>query len=258
MADLNESDVVLEIGTGTGGLTRLLAECSKHVFTVEVDNKLYELSSDILKLYKNVTLIHADILKTKHEINPEIPTLIHNWLTEHNQSHIKVVSNLPYNISTPVIINLLEGDLPISLMVLMLQSEITERLMAVPGTREYGILSILTRLFSDVQVMKKLSPESFWPRPDVHSALVKICVNRERFAGRITDYHFFKKIVYAIFTSRRKTLLNSLEGLNLPGISRDCLKGIIRDMHLDERVRGEVLTLDQLISFSRAIYTFLK
>ncbi|MFO0794289.1 MAG: rRNA adenine N-6-methyltransferase family protein [Candidatus Brocadiaceae bacterium] len=146
----------------------------------------------------------------------------------------------PYNISTPVIINLLEGDLPIFLMVLMLQSEITERLMAVPGTREYGILSILTRLFSDVQVMKKLSPESFWPRPDVHSALVKVCVNRERFAGRITDYHFFKKIIYAIFTSRRKTLLNSLEGLNLPGISRDCLKGIIRDMHLDERVRRGV------------------
>lgn len=256
MADLNENDVVLEIGTGTGGLTRLLAACAKQVFTVEVDKKLYELSSDILKLYKNVTLVHADILKTKHEINPEIPSLIRNWLKEHNQSHIKVVSNLPYNISTPVIVNLLEGDLPISLMVLMLQNEITERLMAVPGTREYGVLSIITWLFSEVQVMKKLSPESFWPRPDVHSALVKIRVNREKFAGRITDYHFFKKIVYAIYTSRRKTLLNSLGGLNLPGISRDCMKGIIGNMHLDERVRGEVLNLDQLIFLSEAIHTF--
>src|SRR5574337_513895 len=142
IADLKDDDVVLEIGTGTGGLTRLLAERSRHVFTVEVDKKLFELSSDILKLYKNITPVNADILKTKHELNPEITSLMLNWLQEHNQTHIKVVSNLPYNISTPVIINLLEGDLPIGLMVLMLQSEITERLMAVPGTREYGILSV--------------------------------------------------------------------------------------------------------------------
>ncbi|MEP9409925.1 MAG: ribosomal RNA small subunit methyltransferase A [Candidatus Brocadia sp.] len=253
IADLKEDDVVLEIGTGTGGLTRLLAARSRHVFTVEVDKKLFELSSDILKLYKNVTLINADILKTKHELNLDITSLILNWLREHNQTHIKVVSNLPYNISTPVIINLLEGDLPIELMVLMLQKEITERIMAIPGTREYGILSVITQLFSEVEVVKTLPPEVFWPKPEVHSAIVKVVVHKGKYAGRITDYPFFRKIVYAIFTSRRKTLINSLENVNLPKISRERLKGIIKDMQLDERIRGENLGVDQLIHLSDAI-----
>ncbi|MFN3530904.1 MAG: 16S rRNA (adenine(1518)-N(6)/adenine(1519)-N(6))-dimethyltransferase RsmA [Candidatus Brocadia sp.] len=253
IADLKEDDVILEIGTGTGGLTRLLAARSRHVFTVEVDKKLFELSSDILKFYKNITLINTDILKTKHELNPDITSLILNWLREHNQTHIKVVSNLPYNISTPVIINLLEGDLPIELMVLMLQKEITERMTAIPGTRGYGILSVITQLFSEVDVVKTLPPEVFWPRPEVHSAIVKVVVHKEKYAGRITDYPFFRKIVYAIFTSRRKTLINSLENLNLPKISREQLKGIIKDMQLDERIRGENLGVDQLIHLSDAI-----
>ena len=193
IAELKEDDVVLEIGTGTGGLTRLLAERSRHVFTVEVDRKLFEMATDILKLYKNVTLVNADILKTKHELNPDIPSKMLNWLKEHDQSHIKVVSNLPYNISTPVIINLLEGNLPIKLMALMLQKEITERMAAMPGTREYGILSIITQLFSEVEVVKTLSPQVFWPRPKVNSALVKVSVHKERYTGRIMDYPFLKK-----------------------------------------------------------------
>ncbi|MEK7788292.1 MAG: rRNA adenine dimethyltransferase family protein, partial [Planctomycetota bacterium] len=176
-----------------------------------------------------------------------------NWLREHDQSHIKVVSNLPYNISTPVIINLLEGNLPIKLMVLMLQKEITERMAAMPGTREYGILSIITQLFSEVKVVKTLSPGVFWPRPEVYSALVKISVNKEKYTGRITDYPFFKKIIHAIFTSRRKTLLNSLERLKLPNVSRERMKRVIEGMQLDERVRGEILSLDQLINFSESV-----
>lgn len=250
IAELTEDDVVLEIGMGTGGLTRLLAERSRHVFAVEVDRKLFEMSSDILKLYKNVTLVNADVLKTKHELNPEIPALMLNWLREHNQTHIKVVSNLPYNISTPVIINLLEGDLPIKLMVLMLQQEITERMAAIPGTREYGILSIITQLFADVEVVKTLSPHVFWPRPEVFSALVKVSVHKERYADKITDYPFLKKIIHAIFTSRRKTLLNSLEQLKLPYITRERMKMVLEGMRLDERVRGETLSLSQLIHLS--------
>lgn len=258
IAELTDDDVVLEIGTGTGGLTRLLAERSRHVFTVEVDKKLFEMASDILKLYKNVTIINADILKTKHELNPDIPSKMLNWLKEHDQFHIKVVSNLPYNISTPVIINLLEGNLPIKLMVLMLQKEITERMAAMPGTREYGILSIITQLFSEVEVVKTLSPQVFWPRPEVYSALVKISVNKEKYTGRITDYPFLKKIIHAIFTSRRKTLLNSLERLKLPNMSRERMKRVIEGMQLDERVRGEILTLDQLINLSESVNNLSK
>ncbi len=253
IADLRKDDVVLEIGTGTGGLTRLLATRSRHVFTIEVDKKLFELSSDILKLYNNVTLVNADILETKHELNPHITSLMLNWLREHDQTRIKVVSNLPYHISTPLIINLLEDTLPIDLMVLMLQKEITERMLAIPGTREYGILSVIIRLFSEVEVVKTLPPEVFWPRPEVHSAMVRIVVRKEKYADSITDYLLFKKIIHAIFTSRRKTLINSIERLNFPKISREHLKGVIKDMQLDERVRGEVLTLDQLIALAETI-----
>lgn len=253
IADLTEDDIVLEIGTGTGGLTRLLAARSRQVFTIEVDRKLFELSSDILRLYNNTIPLNADILKTKHALNPYITSLIYNWLREHGHAAIKVVSNLPYNISTPVVINLLENDLPISEMVLMLQQEITDRMTALPGTREYGMLSVIIRLFSEVEVVKSLPPEVFWPKPSVHSAIVKVRVQKEKYAGRITDYPFFRQIINAIFTSRRKTLINSLERLNVPGISREHLKQVLKDMRLDERIRGEALDVDQLIHLSEAI-----
>ena len=253
IAQLTENDVVLEIGTGSGGLTRLLADRSLHVITVEVDKKLFELSTDILKLYNNVTLIHADVLKTKHAFNPDVLTQVADCLKNHGNARLKVVSNLPYNISTPVIITLLESALPVKLMVLMLQKEITDRMAASPGTREYGILSIITQLFSEVEVVKTLSPQVFWPKPDVYSAIVRITVNKEKYAGRITDYPFFVKVVSAIFTSRRKTLLNSLQQLALPNAAKERVKTALQDMRLDDRVRGEALSIDQLITIAEAI-----
>jgi len=253
IAEIKDSDVVLEIGTGTGGLTRLLAERSRHVFTVEVDKGLFELSTDILSYYKNVTVLNADILKTKHELNPEIISLISGWLNNSGQTHMKIVSNLPYNISTPVIINFLESKLPVVSMILTLQREITDRLKAIPGTREYGILSIIAQLFSDVKVVRTLPPEVFWPRPDVYSAIVRIIVNREKYADRMPDYSTFRKVIWAIFTSRRKTLLNSLEYLGLH-VSRESLKKVIDEVHLNERIRGEVLSIEQLLQLTEKIY----
>ena len=257
IAEIKDSDVVLEIGTGTGGLTRLLAERSRHVFTVEVDKGLFELSTDILKYYKNVTVLNADILKTKHELNPEIISLISGWLKNSGQTHIKIVSNLPYNISTPVIINFLESKLPVVSMTLTLQREITDRLKAIPGTREYGILSIIAQLFSDVKVVRTLPPEVFWPRPDVYSAIVRIIVNREKYADRMPDYSTFRKVIWAIFTSRRKTLLNSLEYLGLH-ISRESLKKVVDDTHLDRRIRGEVLSIEQLLQLTENVHRLLE
>ena len=257
IAEIKDSDVVLEIGTGTGGLTRLLAERSRHVFTVEVDKGLFELSTDILRYYKNITVLNADILKTKHELNPEIISLISGWLKNSGQTHMKIVSNLPYNISTPVIINFLESKLPVVSMILTLQREITDRLKAIPGTREYGILSIIAQLFSDVKVVRTLPPEVFWPRPDVYSAIVRIIVNREKYADRMPDYSTFRKVIWAIFTSRRKTLLNSLEYLGLH-VSRESLKKVIDEVHLNERIRGEVLSIEQLLQLTEKIYKLSK
>jgi 16S rRNA (adenine1518-N6/adenine1519-N6)-dimethyltransferase len=126
-------------------------------------------------------------------------------------------------------------------------------LKAIPGTREYGILSIIAQLFSDVKVVRTLPPEVFWPRPDVYSAIVRIIVNREKYADSMPDYSTFRKVIWAIFTSRRKTLLNSLEYLGLH-VSRESLKKVIDDMHLDRRIRGEVLSIEQLLQLTEKIY----
>jgi len=253
-AALRDSDVVLEIGTGTGSLTRFLAEKAGYVFTIEIDKQLFDLSSEILRYYQNITIINADILQSKHRLNPQLTASVEDWLNRNNKKQIKVVSNLPYNISTPVIVNLLESSLPISIMVLMLQKDITERLTALPGTKEYGILSVISQLFAEVEVVRTLSPHVFWPQPEVYSAIVKMAVCKDKYAHQITDYSFFLKIVFSIFTTRRKTIRKSLEYLKSCGISKSALKEILKSMQLDEDIRGEILNLDQLIKLTEELY----
>jgi len=215
-ADLSRNDVVLEIGTGTGSLTRLLAQNARHVFAVELDRKLFEIMEETLKDYNNVTTFNKDILKSKHHIHPKIVEAVSDYIHAAPSSEnltVKVVSNLPYYISTPVIIDLLQEVLPIKTMILMLQRDTTDRMKAQPGTRNYGVLSIMTNLFAEAKVLKKLPPDVFWPVPLVDSAIVKMTVNRHKYADRIRDYQDFQNVIHAIYVSRRKTLLNSLLSL---------------------------------------------
>jgi 16S rRNA (adenine1518-N6/adenine1519-N6)-dimethyltransferase len=196
-ADLSPDDVILEIGTGTGSLTRLLAQNARHVFAVELDRRLFEIMEETLKDYSNVTTFNKDILKSKHHIHPQIVEAVSDYIRAAPSSEnlsVKVVSNLPYYISTPVIIDLLQEVLPIKTMILMLQRDTTDRMKAQPGTRNYGVLSIMTKLFSDVKVLKKLPPDVFWPVPLVDSAIVKMTVNRHRYADRIRDFQNFQNV----------------------------------------------------------------
>ncbi len=266
-AELSSNDVVLEIGTGTGSLTRLLAQNARHVFAVELDRRLFEIMSETLKDYHNVTTFNKDILKSKHHINPKIVEDISNYIHAAPSSEnlsVKVVSNLPYYISTPVIIDLLQEVLPIKTMVLMLQRDTTDRMKAQPGTRSYGVLSIIAKLFADVKILKKLPPDVFWPVPLVDSAIVKMTVNRHRYADRIHDYQNFQNVIHAIYVSRRKTLLNSLlsfcSGLGITKESKDIrnnLITILEHVGIRPESRGEELDIEKLIELSNGISEYL-
>ncbi|MCP4411051.1 MAG: ribosomal RNA small subunit methyltransferase A [Gammaproteobacteria bacterium] len=262
-AELSCDDVVLEIGAGTGSLTRLIAKKARHVFAVELDRKLFEILNETLHVYDNVTTINKDILKSKHRINPEILDALYDYINSSSLSDtscVKVISNLPYYISTPVIIDLLQEVLPIKTMILMLQRETTNRMNAQSGTRDYGVLSIMTKLFCDVKVLKKLPPDVFWPAPIVDSAIVKMTVNRHRYADKICDYKCFQNIIHAIYVSRRKTLLNSLLSLGLgqgrkeeSKKMRSDLMAILDQAGIGQGSRGEELGIETLINLSNKI-----
>jgi len=267
-AELSCNDIVLEIGSGTGSLTRLIAEEAGHVFAVEMDRKLFEILGETVQGCNNVTTINKDILKSKHHIHPEIIETVSNYVHTSPPTGgavcIKVISNLPYYISTPIIIDLLQEVLPIKLMILTLQWDITNRMMAHPGTKDYGILSIMTRLFADAKVLKKLPPSVFWPVPLVDSAIVKMTVNRNKYPDRIHNYQGFLDVVRAIYTSRRKTLLNNLISLCLKdGIEKDAhglredLQPILKKVGIDPESRGEELDLEKLIELSNEISDYV-
>ncbi len=267
-AELSRNDIILEIGAGTGSLTRLLAEKAGYVFAVEMDRKLFEILGETLKDFDNVSSLNKDILKSKHHIHPEIVECVSNYVnaapTTGGALCIKVISNLPYYISTPVIIDLLQETLPIKLMILTLQRDITNRMMAHPGTKDYGQLSIMTKLFADVKVLKKLPPDVFWPAPLVESAIVKMEVNRNKYSDRIRNYQGFQNVIKTIYTSRRKTLLNNLLSLCLKGgIEKDAqglredLQPILKKVGINPESRGEELDLEKLIELSNEITGYM-
>ena len=265
-AELSRNDVVLEIGAGTGSLTRLLAQKAGHVFAVEVDRKLFEILEETLKDFNNVTLINRDILKSKHHIQPEIVEAISDHVSTANSStgdsYVKVIANLPYYISIPIIIDLLQEILPIRTMILMLQRDTTDRIMAHPGTKDYGVLSIITRLFAEVKVLKKLSPHVFWPVPLVDSAIVKMKVNRHTYVDTIRDYRGFQDVVRSIYSSRRKTISNSLLSLcSSHGIkkneTRQDLMAILERVGIRPDSRGEELEIEKLIELSNEVSDYV-
>ena len=260
-AELDRNDIVLEIGAGTGSLTRLIAEKAGHVFAVEMDRKLFEIMVETLSNFDNVSAINKDILKSKHHIHPEIEENVSDYVQSISgkikEPCIKVISNLPYYISTPIIIDLLQGDLPIKVMIITLQRDITNRLVANPATKDYGLLSIITRLFADVKVLKKLPPDVFWPAPLVDSAIVKIDVNRNKFSGEIRDFNTFLDIIKTIYISRRKTILNSLLLFSLNTDKekdvqkmRECLTQMLKGTGIEPGSRGEELDVEKLIELS--------
>jgi len=247
-AELTPNDVVLEIGSGPGNLTSLLADAAGAVCAVELDRKLYQFASEHLAQRLNVRLLHADILKSRTQIEPQVLETVSSLLAERPGGATKVVSNLPYSVSTPVIMALLGLPLPIRMLVLTVQKEIAERLTATPATPQYSLLGVVVQAQAEVEVVRILPPEVFWPAPEVESAVVKILPSG-LFRGQPERYRMFTAVARALFQARRKTAANALEKLVIQ-VSRQAL---LRQAGIEPTARGETLSPSQILQLSDAI-----
>lgn len=233
-SEITEDDCVLEIGPGIGTLTQYLAEKSRHVVAVEIDKALIPILADTLSDYDNVTVINDDILKVDITMLAE----------EYNSGRpIKVVANLPYYITTPIVMELLEGDAPIGSITVMVQKEVADRMQCGPGTKDYGALSLAVGYYADANVILNVSPDCFMPQPKVGSSVIKLDIY-DKPPVDTADPKYMFKIIRAGFNMRRKTLVNALLGGSL-GLTREQIEVALKQMSLSPTIRGEALTLAQ-------------
>lgn len=229
-AEISEGDEVLEIGPGIGTLTQGLLEAGAKVTAVELDKKLPEVLSQTLAGYENFKLIQGDILKVD----------IENLMPK----NFKVVANLPYYITTQILLTLIEKNLPIKKIVTMVQKEVAERMIAAPNSKIYGAMSVAVQFRADCKIAFDVPPENFLPRPEVTSSVIVCDIHAPKFN---VDEKFFTKVVRAAFGQRRKTLINSLIGA---GFQRDVVINALDAAEIDSTRRAETLTLEEFAKLS--------
>ncbi len=245
-AEITKDDFCLEIGPGIGTMTQYLAETAREVVAVEIDKNLIPILEDTLSDYENVTVINDDILKL------DIPKIVE----ERNGGRpIKVVANLPYYITTPIIMGLFEKQIPVQSITVMVQKEVAERMQAGPGTKDYGALSLAVQYYAEPKVVANVPPNCFIPRPNVGSAVIRL-TRHEKPAVQVEDERKMFSLIKASFGQRRKTLVNSLSNAPELGISRDHAAAALEKMGLPPMIRGEALTLEQFAELSNRISVF--
>ena len=227
-AQIHPGDHVLEIGPGIGTLTQGLAEAGADVTAVELDKKLPAVLAETLKAYDHVRIVPGDILKV------DIPALM-------GQEPFKVVANLPYYITTPILMTLLERRLPITTMVTMVQKEVAERMTARPGSRSYGALSVAVQYYTEPEIVLNVPPRSFIPAPEVDSVVIA-CRVRSVPAVKVSEEKLFFRVVRAAFGQRRKTLANALRGGGFP---KEQVRAAMERAQMDPQRRGETLSLEE-------------
>ena len=232
-ADVQKTDTVLEIGPGIGTLTQALAEAAGHVTAVEIDRDLIPVLQETLAAYPNVEIVNQDILK--YDIAA---------LAARAEGSLKVVANLPYYITTPIIMSLLEGDIPAKSITVMIQKEVAERMAAGPGGKEYGALSLAVRYYAEPELIANVPPNCFIPRPAVSSVVIRLTL-RQTPPVQTKDPAFLFAVIRAAFGQRRKTLTNSLANAGSLGLSKAQVQQALNDMELDDNIRGEALDLAQ-------------
>lgn len=249
-AEIEPNDVVLEIGAGTGSMTTSLAREAGAVVSVEIDARMHALASEATAGYSNVTLLHCDVLKNKNRFEPLVLETIESRLQTFPESRLKLVANLPYSVATPVVSNLVETELPWSRMVITIQWELAERMRALPGTSDYGALSVWLQAQSHVKIMKKLGPTVFWPRPQVDSAIVRLVAAPE-LREQIGDRAFFHDFVRRLFHHRRKNVRSVLSGMYRKQLSKPEVDALLQQQEIPEGTRAEKLEVAKLVQLSR-------
>lgn len=234
-SNITKDDLVIEVGPGLGTLTKYLIDSAGHTISVELDPKMITVLEDRFSLYDNFTLLHDDILKV------DLNTLIDNTLKEKNLKRAKVVANLPYYITTPIIMKLLEEHLNLDSITVMVQKEVAERLSAVPGKKDTGSITYTIWYYTEPEIILDVPKDSFIPAPKVDSAVLKLNVLKEP-RVKLDNEELFFKVIKAGFMQKRKTLLNSLSNSNIG--SKEDLEKMLIDLNLDPRVRAENLSLE--------------
>lgn len=240
---VTEDDFVLEIGPGIGTMTQYLCERAREVVAVEIDKNLIPILSDTLKNYSNVTVINEDILKID----------ICKLAEEKNQGKpIKVVANLPYYITTPIIMGLFESHVPIDSITIMVQKEVAERMQEKPGNKEYGALSLAVQYYAKPEIVANVPPNCFMPRPNVGSAVIRL-TRHEKPPVEVEDEKLMFRIIRASFNQRRKTLANGLNNSPEIHLPKEVIQESIVSLGVPENIRGEALSLEQFAELSNEI-----
>ena len=247
-ANVTKDDFVLEIGPGIGTMTQYLAEAAREVAAVEIDKNLIPILGETLAEYDNVTVINQDILKL------DIRALA---LEKNGGKPIKVVANLPYYITTPIIMGLFESHVPIENITVMVQKEVADRMKEGPGSKEYGALSLAVQYYADPYLVANVPTNCFIPRPNVDSAVIRLTRHSEPVVS-VDNENLMFKIIRASFNQRRKTLQNGLKNSELIQASKEEIIDAIREAGFSETVRGEALSLEEFARLSNILNKKIK
>ena len=240
-AELTPGEPVLEVGPGIGTLTQGLAQSGADVTAIELDRRLLEVLDTTLASYDNVRIIHGDVLKL------DVPSIM-------NHKPFKVVANLPYYITTPIIMSLLESKLPIERLVVMVQKEVALRMVAKPGTKDYGALSVAVQYYTEPDIVLDVPPKSFLPAPAVTSSVIR-CVLRDKPPVDVIDEKLFFRVVKAGFAQRRKTFSNTMK---TTGLSKARIEELLAKANIDGQRRGETFTLQEFADVANAWASLIK
>ena len=245
-AEIDEKDLIIEIGPGLGTLTSRLLEKAGKVICVELDDRMITILNDRFKLYNNFELIHDDILKVN------LNKIINENLFENNNiKKIKIVANLPYYITTPIIMKLLEEKLNITSITVMIQKEVADRLIAVPGEKNAGAITYSVYYYAEAEKVLDVENNSFIPEPSVTSTVIKLNIRKEPVI-QIKDEKLMFKIIKQAFMQRRKTLVNALSNMDIFKSKEEIVK-VLEDLNINTKVRGEALTIEQYAQITNYI-----
>ena len=251
-AELGLDDVVLEVGTGMGGLTMLMAPRVAAVVTVEIDPRMHQLASEELIDFPNVHLLQEDALKGKNHLNPRLMETVREQLAAGPNRRFKLAANLPYSIATPLLSNLLDLDDPPVTMTITIQKEVADRVIAAPGTKDYGPLSIWLQSQCRAEIVRVMQPSVFWPPPKVESAIVHIVLEPER-RQLIPDRKFFHAFVRSMFLHRRKFLRSVLISAVKDRLDKSAVDRILAALQVDPHARAEQLPPEAMLTLCEAV-----
>lgn len=240
-ARIKEGDYVIEVGPGIGTLTKEMGRTAEKVVAIEIDKTLIPILKETLSDFPNIEVINQDILKV------DVQELVKEKL---NGGPVKLVANLPYYITTPIVMKFLEEDIPVTDIVVMVQKEVADRMNAKPNTKDYGALSVAVQYYCDTEIVAKAPRHMFMPQPNVDSTVIGLHIREEK-KYNVDNEDVFFKTVKASFGQRRKTLLNSLGGLGF--LNKEQIKEALQEANIDEKRRGETLSIEEFASLANAV-----